>query len=334
MDSSTSHSERWPKRVLGLVVVLLLAWAAGAAYTLYFNVEMRLTRFMLDRKLGWMERRLPSTNRVIVFGGSSSSFSISPAFALGQGVPMVNLGMGAGIGSKVLTRMALAQALPGDTLVMALEPDLLSADTAVTLIGAQSAVVLGHAGWANDSGDPDPNANGTLAPYLWALRPGGFHAVTMLGKVAQRRPLYRYQSQDFFEDGQQQTEVRGELGGFRGHPAPRLSPDGRAWVRATRAYCERKGLKLVYALPWTLTEPTSEAAVRRLHAAFLADLAQEVEVLRDERLGCVTDRSWYCDTQFHMTLDGSRERTGAMVASLKAGLRWTESELRAMAATR
>lgn len=334
MDSSTLHSERWPKRVLGLVVVLLLAWAAGAAYTLYFNVEMRLTRFMLDRKLAWMERRLPSTNRVIVFGGSSSSFSISPAFALEQGVPMVNLGMGAGIGPKVLTRMALAQAKPGDTLVMALEPDLLSADTAVTLIGAQSAVVLGHAGWANDSGDPDPNANGTLAPYIWALRPGGFHAVTMLGKVAQRRPLYRYQSDDFFEDGQQQTEVRGELVGFRGHPAPRLSPDGRAWVRATRAYCERKGLKLAYALPWTLTEPASEAAVRRLHAAFLADLAQEVEVLRDDRLGCVTDRSWYCDTQFHMTLAGSRERTGAMVASLKAGLRWTESELRVLAATR
>jgi hypothetical protein len=320
--------------VLLLLVVLLLAWAAGAAYTLYFNVEMRLTRFMLDRKLAWMERRLPSTNRVIVFGGSSSSFSISPAFALEQGVPMVNLGMGAGIGSKVLTRMALAQVRAGDTLVMALEPDLLSADTAVTLIGAQSAVVLGHAGWANDSGDPDPNANGTLAPYVWALRPGGFHAVTMLGKVAQRRPLYRYQSEDFFEDGQQQTEVRGELGGFRGHPAPRLSADGKSWVRATRAYCERKGLKLVYALPWTLTEPASEAAVRRLHAAFLADLAQEVEILRDERLGCVTDRSWYCDTQFHMTLAGSRERTGAMVASLKAGLRWTESELRAMAATR
>lgn len=334
MDSSTSHSERWPKRVLLLLVVLLLAWAAGAAYTLYFNVEMRLTRFMLDRKLAWMERRLPSTNRVIVYGGSSSSFSISPAFALEQGVPMVNLGMGAGIGSKVLTRMALAQAREGDTLIMALEPDLLSADTAVTLIGAQSAVVLGHAGWANDSNDPDPNANGTIAPYAWALRPGGFHAVTMLGKVAQRRPLYRYQSEDFFEDGQQQTEVRGELGGFRGHPAPRLSPDGRAWVRATRVYCERKGLKLVYALPWTLTEPASETTVRRLHAAFLADLAQEVEVLRDDRLGCVTDRSWYCDTQFHMTLAGSRERTGAMVTSLKSGLRWTESELRALAASR
>jgi len=334
MDSSTSHSERWPKRVLGLGLVLLLAWAAGAAYTLYFNVEMRLTRFMFDRKLSWMERRLPATNRVIVFGGSSSSFSISPAFALEQGVPMVNLGMGAGIGARVLTRMTLAQSRPGDTLVMALEPDLLSADTAVTLIGAQSAVVLGHPGWANESLDPDPDANGTIAPYVWALRPGGSHAVTMLGKLVQRRPLYRYQADDFFEDGQQQTEVRGELGGFRGHPAPRLSPDGRAWVRATRAYCERKGLKLVYALPWTLTESASEADVRRLHAGFLADLAQEVDVLRDERLGCITDRSWYCDTRFHMTLAGSRERTGAMVSSLKSGLRWTESELRALAATR
>lgn len=331
MDSSTSHSDRWPRRLLWLGVTLLAAWAAGALYTLHFNVEMRLTRFMHERKVGWIERRLPSTNRVLIFGGSSSSFSISPAFARERGMALGNLGMGAGIGAKVLTRLALFQARPGDTLVMALEPDLLSSSTAVTLIGAQSAVVLGHSEWANDSDDPDPRAHGSVAPYVWALRPGGAHVVTMLGKVIQRRPLYRYQAPDFFEDGQQQTEVRGEVAGFRGFPAPRLSAEGRAWVRATRTYCEARGIRLVYALPWTLTDPTAEEFVRRLHAAFLADLAQEVEVLRETTLGCVTRRDWFCDTQFHMTLEGSRIRTTSLIDAVKAGTGWTEAELRRLA---
>lgn len=317
-----------------LALALLGAWLAGAAYTLHFNVEMRLTRFMLSRKVEWMERRLPPTNRVIVFGGSSSSFSVSPKAALEMQVPMVNLGMGAGIGMKALTRMALHHAKPGDTLVMALEPDLLGGDGAVTLIGAQSAVVLGHAEWANESSDPDPARGWSPGPYLWALRPGGQHVVTMLGKLAQRRPLYRYQAEDFFEDGQQQTSVRGELAGFRGHPVPRLSAEGRAWVRSTRAWCEARGIRLLYAIPWTYTEPSMEAEVRRLHAAFLADVAQEVEVLRDERLGVVTDRELYCDTQFHMTLEGSRMRTASMAIALKAGARWTEAELRNVAASK
>lgn len=333
MDSSTSHSERGPRRVLWLAVTLLLAWAAGAVYTLHFNVEMRLTRFMLERKVDWIERRLPPTNRVLIFGGSSSSFSISPAYALERGVPLGNLGMGAGIGAKILTRLALAQAQTGDTLIMALEPDLLSGSTAITLVGAQSAVVLGHSQWANDSDDPDPRAHGTLAPYVWALRPGGSHVVTMLGKVIQRRPLYRYRAPDFFEDGQQQTEVRGEVAGFRGFPVPHLSEEGRAWVRATRAYCEAHRIRLVYALPWTLTDPTAEDSVRRLHAAFLADLAQEVEILRETTLGCVTRRDWFCDTQFHMTLEGSRIRTASLIEALKAGSGWSETELRRLASS-
>ncbi len=333
MDSSTSHSERWPRRALWLVVTLLGAWAAGALYTLHFNVEMRLTRFMFQRKVEWIERRLPATNRVLVFGGSSSSFSVSPAFALERGVAMGNLGMGAGLGAKILTRLALSQARPGDTLVMALEPDLLSGSTAITLVGAQSAVVLGQSQWANDSDDPDPSTHRTLAPYVWALRPGGAHVVTMLGKVLQRRALYRYQALDFFEDGQQQTLVRGEVAGFRGFPAPRLSLEGRSWVRATRTFCQARGIRLVYALPWTLTDPDAEASVRRIHAAFLADLAQELEVLREAPLGCITRRDWFCDTQFHMTLQGSQIRTASLIEALRAGAGWSEAELRRLASS-
>jgi len=305
---------------MGLGLALLLAWVAGAVYTLHFNVEMRLTRFMLERKLDWIRNRLPAERRVIVFGGSSSSFSISPTHALQQGVPIGNLGMGAGIGAKALTRLALSEARRGDILVMALEPELLSGDGRVTLIGAQSAIVLGRPGLASESEDPDPAVRGEWGPWFWALRPGGYHVVTMLGKLIQGRPLYRYRAEDFFEDGQQQTEVRGELAGFRGEPTPQLSDWGRGWIRRTRVYCEARGVELVYALPWTFTDPAHATEVQRRHAAFLEQVAQEVEVLPDERLGVVTEREWYCDTQFHMTLEGSRIRTDALMKGLRERL--------------
>ncbi len=318
MDSSTLHSRSAWRRLAVLAAVLLFAWGGGAVYTLHLNVEMQLTRFMLERKLSWIRNRLPADGRVLVFGGSSSSFSISPAHALERGVPLGNLGMGAGIGAKALTRLALAEARRGDVLVMALEPELLSGDGTITLIGAQSAIVLGRPGLASGSEDPDPNADAGWSPWFWALRPGGHHAVTMLGKVLQRRPLYRYAAADFFEDGQQQTEVRGELGGFRGEPLPRLSEWGRQWIRRTRGWCEANGVELVYALPWTYTDPAHADEVRRRHGAFVAQVAEELEVLPDSRMGVVTERDWYCDTQFHMTLEGSRIRTGALVDALQA----------------
>lgn len=318
MDSSTLHSRSAWRRLAVLAAVLLFAWGFGAVYTLHFNVEMQLTRFMLERKLSWIRNRLPAEGRVLVFGGSSSSFSISPTHAVEHGVPLGNLGMGAGIGAKALTRLALAEARRGDVLVMAFEPELLSGDGTVTLIGAQSAIVLGRPGLASASEDPDPNADAGWSPWFWALRPGGHHAVTMFGKVIQRRPLYRYAAADFFEDGQQQTEVRGELGGFRGEPLPRLSEWGRQWIRRTRGWCEANGAELVYALPWTYTDPAHADEVRRRHADFVAQVAEEVEVLQDSRMGVVTERDWYCDTQFHMTLEGSRIRTGALVEALQA----------------
>ena len=65
--------------------------------------------------------------KLVIYGGSSCLFGIDAERLLHtHQMPAVNLGRGAGMGASVLTLAALQYTRPGDTLVAALEPSLLT----------------------------------------------------------------------------------------------------------------------------------------------------------------------------------------------------------------
>ena len=89
----------------------------------YWGAALRISA----RRAEELEKRgVPKT---VVFGGSTVRTSYIPS-ALEEefGVHCVNMGLNAGFGADVLSELAMRFAKPGDTVVVALEPDLLSAD--------------------------------------------------------------------------------------------------------------------------------------------------------------------------------------------------------------
>src|SRR5439155_3169943 len=122
------------------------------------------------------------------------------------GLPAVNKGLAAGMGPQVITLHALEGLRAGDTLVVALEPGLLTQPFEVPSLGVQFSFAIGHPEWVQR-----PALEGqrpTLLESLLALRPGSYHTITLLGKLLKRQPLYRYRVADASPSGWNHTEVR------------------------------------------------------------------------------------------------------------------------------
>ena len=331
MPSSISPSEpRLPAFALGVLFVVLVSWAAAAFYTLRINPEIRYFVGTHRIKQSWAEKMTREHGaKLAVYGGSSCEFSIDCGRLLEKHqMPAVNLGRGAGMGASILTLAALQEIRPGDTLVAAIEPGILGEPLEPPALGVQFSFAVGHSEWFADPGVgthalPWPSA-------LLALRPGGYHAFTMLGKLARRQRLYRYQVADLRPSGFNQTPVRMPVDGPASHSG-HLSPDARGFLRALRAWCEAHQVRVAYSLPWSFTPTDQVAGYQKLNAGFLLEVAEFLPVLKDPRLGAYTVREHFADTGLHLTEVGAAVRTDELAGQLKLWRVWTAAELRPLA---
>src|ERR1051326_1865468 len=122
MRSSTLHS-KVPWTALGLLAAALAAWGSSDLYTLYLNPEIAFFKHAFTVKHQWaqkLDREYP--HKVVVFGGSGCGVSVDGEWMLEKHrMPTVNMGLGAGMGAAVLTRVALKEVRDGDTLIASLE---------------------------------------------------------------------------------------------------------------------------------------------------------------------------------------------------------------------
>lgn len=325
MASSTlPFDARSPRWALTLIAVAALVWASGAAYTLRMNPEVAFFRFGDRQKQGWLRQmRASHTHVTLVYGGSSVATSIDGRRLLERhGLPVVNLGLGAGMGAKVLSRYALEHVEPGDTLLIGLEPALLVGTIELEPLGVQFALGTGQPGLLREGGWIDwPSA-------LLDLRPGGYHVITLAGKLALRKPLYRYALREFQDDGRQVVEPRLDLTGAEAGNL-RLSADGRALLVFIRDTCASRGVRVAYSMSWHYCRQESAGALRRCHLRFLGDVSEILPVLKDPSLGVHVDPRHFADTTAHPTSEGAALRTDELAASLKTWGVWTPAELAA-----
>ncbi len=118
------------------------------------------------------------------------------------GLPSLNMGLGAGMGAKVLTHYAQTAVRPGDTLIVGLEPDLLSGPLEIESLGAQFAFSIGEPSLLRD---PDWV---NWPSVLLDLRPGGYHTFTLIAKVALHRPFYPYFASEVHASGWHEDGAR------------------------------------------------------------------------------------------------------------------------------
>jgi hypothetical protein len=330
MPSFTLRSNRQvPWRLVVLVCVTLGVLSASAVYTLCFNPEVVFFKGVALKKLAWSQKITGEYGKkLVVYGGSSCTFSID-AERLTQihHLPAVNAGLAAGMGPKVLTQFALSQAKMGDTLVVALEAALLTGYTDTPSLGNQFSVAMGHMEWLDGPGGAE---RASRLSALLALRPGGYHFFTLVGKCFSTKPLYRYSINEVSPGGWQHTPVRIAFP-KPPLPSPTLPPDARRFLEDLKEVCQKKGIKVFYSLSWGFVPAEDLAAAQRANARLLLSISELIPVLKDPRLGCDAVREHFADTAAHLVVEAAELRTDDLADQIQNLRVWSREELAARA---
>jgi hypothetical protein len=327
MDSSTSHSKKIPRRPLLLLATALASWIGCAFYSLHFNPDVTYYRHGYLLKHQWAEKMTREHGaKTIVYGGSSCEFSIDGERLLSNfSEPVVNYGGHAGMGAVMLTEAALSDVRRGDTLIVALEPGLLTQPLGnEPILAAQFSFAMHHPNWVLHPTLGVGRENWFQAAA--SLRPGGYLAFTMLGKWLRGQPSYRYQVSDFHPSGWAETPVRVPMTIAPGH-GPELSEGGRQLLSNLSRWCQTNGVRVAYALPWAYCPPNEIANYRKLNAEFLADIMTILPVLRDDSLGADPDAGDYADTGWHLTRTAAERRSDEFGRQIQKWDMWTREKL-------
>jgi hypothetical protein len=168
--------------------------------------------------------------------------------------------------------------------------------------------------------------------FAAGLRPGGYHAFTMLGKIAVGRPLYRYQLSDYRASGWAQTEERRAITGQMAS-GDALSGDAILLLRRLRDWCQEHGVRSAYSMPWAWTAPAAQRDCRRRNIHFLVQMATILPVLKDPRLGADPDQDDFADANWHLTASAAQLRTDELAQQILTWNVWTVEELLALEKT-
>jgi len=327
MDSFTSHFKNVPTRAALLLGTALGSWVVCVVYTLYLNPEVDHYRQGDVIKSAWaakMEREQGA--KIVAYGGSSCEFSIDGERLLANyGLPVVNDGQHAGMGAVVLTESVLGKLRRGDTLIVALEPELLATPlNEEPALAVQFSFAMGHPEWVLHPALDVGHVNWFSAAA--SLRPGGYHAFTLLGKWMRRQPLYRYQVRDYARSGWARTAVRMALTGEIGE-APHLSNDARILLANLSRWCATNRVRVVYSLPWLYCSPDRFHLLQKRNAEFLIEMIHFIPVLRDQALGADPVASDFADTPLHLTETAALRRTDELGRELRTWDTWTRQDL-------
>jgi hypothetical protein len=224
----------------------------------------------------------------------------------------------------ILTMAALEETKRGDTLIMAMEPALLTDPPDLPYLGAQFSAAAGRAEWLREPLPP-------VAPLSWAglamaLRPGGYHTFTMLGKLARGQELYRYRPEDMRPSGFNQTPVRIPITGPPGHGGD-IPAGTREFLKSVREWCDQRDVRLAYSLPWAYTPTDLVTEFQRKNVEFLLQVSDIMPVLRDPRLGAYSVREHFADTAWHLNETAAALRTDSFGEQVRDWQVWSRQDL-------
>jgi len=307
MHLFTSLSRSIPWKALLFIATGVAALGVCALYTCSVNPEIQNIRFAYAAKTEFSRKldEVPEP-KIIFAGGSSCAHQIDTTVLNNEfNVRSVNMGHHAGVGIFVNTAIGMAMARPGDSLVLALEPETF-ADTSITQLGYQLLA-------ATDSDKirqelAEVQGNFSTEDEVNALRPGLYNLVTLAAKVILRQPLDRFDRRGLSPDGFEKESARKELPGMRVDPEP-ISPQAEALLKRVAAWGQQHQVRLAYLMPWGLYEKGEEEKARAENYRFLMKIATIMPVLRDDHLGVWDVPGDFSDTELHLTEQGALRRT-------------------------
>ena len=287
MASFTSHFKSIiPIRALTLILTALLAWMSCVLYTVEINPVMKFFRKANSTKACAWAATLASQHqpKIVVCGGSSCMTTIIPERMIEKhNLPVLNMALHAGMGAKILTEYAMQTLQPGDTLIVSIEPDLLSGPLKSDPDGIQFAIATGNQALLRNTSLLD--WPGTLLD----IRPGGYHIFTLIGKIVSRQPLYRYNLSDIHPGGWQEVTVKRDFDPTSDQNIS-ISKDAKELFTRIHEFCAKQNIRVAYSLAWNYHPADHVAGFRRRNLDFLQQVSEFIPVLEEPGLGIQTNR--------------------------------------------
>jgi len=306
MNAKTLKDSRGAFSVL--LAVLALSYFAATFYTLFLNPEVQFWKTAYEQKSEWAKDLSTKGPKTVFVGGSSCAFQVdSGQLTQTYNIPSVNMGIHAGAGAPTILALGLSVISPGDTLMLYLEPSLLTAPPDYTPLGYQ---MLAATGLAFEKGRHwEALSQFSLGELLSSIRPGLPHTVTMLAKLLTKRPLYRYGIGDLARGGGMSTNVR--------MPVQAMNSGPIAWNRESSDWLEELTLNIetnekiqtFYIVPLGLFQTEAAEEARGAFRDFLAHAPKPISPLADPAMGVATNPADFADSAQHLNRDAMIERT-------------------------
>ncbi len=312
---------RFPRLALLLLVTALAAWLASALYTWFLDPEMKFWTSAARQKLAWVEKVREKHGYVIgVVGGSTTTFGIDAEHIEREhGLPVANLGLHVGMGPEACIGFGLSALRKGDTLILSLEPVALTTDyREESKLGSKLALLLGRpeiVAWDSQSMEIQ------LTKSLFTIPPGGYHVMTMLGKVTLRMPPYRYNIESLRPGGLQVTMERRDFTADMDFSSPEkilpLSEHGVQLLRNAQSAADKRGINLIYVLPWSYWPQETAAQRQAANATLLQAIGNHVVVLSEPAMGVCSGLMNFTDSGQHLTSEAAAARSAILAETLK-----------------
>ncbi len=307
--------------LLSILVCVVVAYGLALALGIAANPEIQFWSHVdkvRDREIAETRRAQPDQPLILFTGGSSCAFSIDPKIIEETcGMPAFNLGLPVGAGAGYLLHQALEKARSGDLLVVCLEPDLLTS-TRVGFGGSAFSF-----GMACIDGQPGSASGGRslgipvgLRDYLTFARPGARYVATWLAKRVTGRG-YRYTTADMRYHGRLETPLSAaHYSLVEAKSDVVVTPEAREHLLRFRKSAEAKGVRLVYSVPWMLTEPGAEKHNQKANLKILASINEIIPAMDDGYQGVAVDPGYFADSGLHLTAEGSALRSRGLADAL------------------
>jgi hypothetical protein len=296
----------------------LFALGVGAFYSLRIDPEISYWAAAAEHKLAWADQMRRQHGYVIgVVGGSTTTFGIDAERMHEEyNLPVANLGLHAGMGPDACVGLGFLALQRGDTLILSLEPSMLSKedDVPTSRLASKLAARLREPRLLNWR----PNQPSSLLGTPIQLQPGGYHTMTMLGKLALSKPLYRYTIEEMHPGGLQVTSERRPLSSPADPTPVQLSTSGRKLLEALKKEADQRGINLFYLLPWSYSPEEIAVRQRAVNARFLAEVQAVIPAIQEDALGVHTPLQDFADTTQHLTADAAARRSKILVPLLQA----------------
>ncbi len=314
-------------------IAAALGVATNVCFTLYFNRDFTYFSKLLRISTKWeQELRESHPHIYIVAGGSSARAGIDPKILLEEAnIPLSLAALGAGYGMDGNTAIAHQMLQAGDTLILAIEPGLVSVTSQNTLTPMGARMLLREQGislysnpfiridWRNALSPFGSDSSGLAShlaktisrpegkrytyDYNTNIHPSGWMEVTK--KVNYHVPLAI--------DSAQQT-----LHNFT------LTDAAKASFARIKDYCDKNRINTIALVPRFYADESA----RPYTLWFALQLTRMgIPVLYDEKMSVVEDVTHIADTVNHLDANGTRENTLQIADSLRKQHFWTEGEL-------